>query len=431
MYNKKVILRTLFSYPAPVFFEREKKTSSPTLAHIYRTECCRKEEPFAAQEMVGLFSPPENIRKVNLMNQWKRWLLALGCALCAAVLVLDGEQAAAGPLEGVQLCLKTVIPSLFCFMVLTSFLINSGLYQLLSLPLGPLSKGLFCLPPSMGSVVLLSLVGGYPMGAKSLASLLEQHRIDRATAQRMLPFCCCAGPTFILTAVGAGMFGSTQAGMMLLGVQLGVSVLLGICLGLRERTSRRRMLCDSAPTPLPAPAMPLSEAFVLSVSQTVSALAQMCGFVVLFKVIANLLAARLGSGMLPCFVLGSLEVTNGCLLAAQQPLGLVLASCFLSFGGLSVAAQIAGILRGSGVALSPFLLLRLVHAACSGAIVFLLLRLFPQSAMVFSGSAQPVPVADANTPILSICLVMMSALLLMQTASVGAHGWKRVRGQTK
>ena len=62
------------------------------------------------------------------MKQAGRYFIALGCVLCAAILVLDGDVVAAGALSGVQLCLQTVIPSLFCFMVLTGFLINSGLY---------------------------------------------------------------------------------------------------------------------------------------------------------------------------------------------------------------------------------------------------------------------------------------------------------------
>lgn len=301
------------------------------------------------------------------MKQTGRYFIALGCVLCAAILVLDGDVVAAGALSGVQLCLQTVIPSLFCFMVLTGFLINSGLYRLISLPLGPLTKGLFCLPPSMGSVVLLSLIGGYPMGAKSIAGLLEQGRLDRATAQQMLPFCCCAGPSFIITAVGSGMFGSAQAGILLYLVQLFVSILLGAVLGMRERGQQRRMLCAPLPAQRTSDFMPMSQAFVLSVSQAVSALGQMCGFVILFKALSDILSSTLEGGVLSCLLLGSLEVTNGCLLASGQPLGLCLASCFLSFGGLSVAAQIAGILRGTGLRLRPFLLLRLAHAICSGA----------------------------------------------------------------
>lgn len=58
------------------------------------------------------------------MKQTGRYFIALGCVLCAAILVLDGDVVAAGALSGVQLCLQTVIPSLFCFMVLTGFLIK-------------------------------------------------------------------------------------------------------------------------------------------------------------------------------------------------------------------------------------------------------------------------------------------------------------------
>lgn len=362
------------------------------------------------------------------MKQTGRYFIALGCVLCAAILVLDGDVVAVGALSGVQLCLQTVIPSLFCFMVLTGFLINSGLYRLISLPLGPLTKGLFCLPPSMGSVVLLSLIGGYPMGAKSIAGLLEQGRLDRATAQRMLPFCCCAGPSFIITTVGSGMFGSAQAGILLYLVQLFVSILLGAVLGMRERGQQRRMLCDPLPAQRASDFMPMSQAFVLSVSQAVSALGQMCGFVILFKALSDILSSTLEGGVLSCLLLGSLEVTNGCLLASGQPLGLCLASCFLSFGGLSVAAQIAGILRGTGLRLRPFLLLRMAHAICSGGIVLLLLRLFPQAVGVFSSVARPVPIANANTPLLTVCLVMMSALLLIQTQPLiqkGARHFQR------
>ena len=56
------------------------------------------------------------------MKQAGRYFIALGCVLCAAILVLDGDVVAAGALSGVQLCLQTVIPSLFCFMALTGFL---------------------------------------------------------------------------------------------------------------------------------------------------------------------------------------------------------------------------------------------------------------------------------------------------------------------
>ena len=271
-----------------------------------------------------------------------RSLLCLLCLLCAVLLIQNAPVVAKGAVQGIRLCLQTVIPSLFCFMVLTCFLINSGLYRFLSLPLAWVTRRLFFLPPELGSILLLGMVGGYPMGAKAIASLLQQQKIDPRDAQRMMLYCCCAGPSFIISAVGVQMFGSFSVGVLLFAVQLGVSVLFALVCALhcRLHSSRPAAIADPHPVSSVRPLGP-GEAFVLSVAQSVEAMGQMSGFIVLFSAVGQLI-----SSLLPCaslaraLLLGCLEVTNGCSLASTLPFGAVFASCFLSFGGLSVLAQI-------------------------------------------------------------------------------------------
>ena len=89
-----------------------------------------------------------------------RPLLCLLCLLFAVLLIQNAPVVAKGAVQGIRLCLQTVIPSLFCFMVLTCFLINSGLYRFLSLPLAWVTSRLFFLPPELGSNLLLGMVGG-------------------------------------------------------------------------------------------------------------------------------------------------------------------------------------------------------------------------------------------------------------------------------
>lgn len=195
-----------------------------------------------------------------------RSLLCLLCLLCAVLLIQNAPVVAKGAVQGIRLCLQTVMPSLFCFMVLTCFLINSGLYRFLSLPLAWVTRRLFFLPPELGSILLL----------------------------------------------------------------------------------------------------------------------------------------------------GCLEVTNGCSLASTLPLGAVFASCFLSFGGLSVLAQIMGILKGTHIRILPILLSRLLHALVSGVLTFILLKSLGESVSVFAAQTHPIPVADPATPFLCLCLIMMGVLLLQQ-----------------
>lgn len=356
------------------------------------------------------------------MKQLKGLVGTLLCVWFAIILIRHGDRAAAGAALGIQLCLQTVIPSLFCFMVLTGFLVKSGFYRLISVPLAPVCRHLLHLPEELGSVVVLSWVGGFPMGAKSLANLLEQGEIESDTAQRMLLYCCCAGPSFIITAVGERMFGSRAAGALLYGIQLLVSLCFALILGrMQARKHPVPQLAvpgTSHPLCVSAPCAPIGAAFVCSVNQSVLAMAQMCGFIVFFQAISALLQSILPEGAIRCLVMGALEVTNGCKLAAELPMGLVYASCFLSFSGISVLAQLAGILHHTSLRLAPFVLFRLLHAFCSGALTFCYLRLFPQAASVFSSCAQPVPVSNANTPALTVCLVMMSALLLWEVGSM-------------
>lgn len=343
------------------------------------------------------------------------FLAAVFCVFCAVFLIVDGQTVSKGVVSGIELCLKTVIPSLFCFMVLTGFLLQSGLYRLLSVPLSPITKHLFFLPPELGSVVLLSLIGGYPMGAKSIADLLNQHRIEPGCAQRMLLYCCCAGPSFIITAVGYGMFGSYQAGFVLYLVQLITSLIFAVVTGVfARRKKQKQVLACFAPANTPKPFLPFGQAFVSAVSGAVSSLAQMCGFIILFRAVSEAAANLFQNRFLSCILLGSLEVTNGCLLSGTLPLGILFASCFLSFGGFSVIAQLAGFLKDTTLSTRPFLAARALHAVCSSFLVFCYLKLFPQTAAVFSSSSQPLPISNENTPLLTGCLIMMSILFLFE-----------------
>ena len=59
------------------------------------------------------------------MNRRQRFS-GLAALLGMILLILDGKTAVAGAQEGITLCLKTVIPSLFPFFILSAVVIQSG-----------------------------------------------------------------------------------------------------------------------------------------------------------------------------------------------------------------------------------------------------------------------------------------------------------------
>ena len=78
-----------------------------------------------------------------------------------------------GALQGLLYCGNILIPSLFPFMVLSSFAVKSGLSEFAGRILAPLTKKIFHTDGCAGAIILLGLVGGFPIGAKRVVTLYE------------------------------------------------------------------------------------------------------------------------------------------------------------------------------------------------------------------------------------------------------------------
>ena len=81
--------------------------------------------------------------------------------------------AADGARSGIGYCLNILVPSLFPFMVLSTFLVKSGLSEQIGKVLGGVTRTLFRLPGCTAATILMSMIGGYPVGARGIAALRE------------------------------------------------------------------------------------------------------------------------------------------------------------------------------------------------------------------------------------------------------------------
>ena len=118
-------------------------------------------------------------------------------------LILDGRTAIDGARQGIELCLRTVIPSLFPFFVLSILLTSSLLGSSLAV-LRPLGR-LFGMPDGTESLLIPAFLGGYPVGAQNVAAAFRSGQLTKPEAERMLSFCSNAGPAFLF-GMAAAMF---------------------------------------------------------------------------------------------------------------------------------------------------------------------------------------------------------------------------------
>lgn len=270
----------------------------------------------------------------------KKMLPVAAILAAAALLLLRPQEAAAAVREGLALCGGTVIPSLFPFFAAVSLLLQLGAAEALQGVCGKIMGPLFHMRGACALPLLAGLLGGYPSGAKTAASLYAQGRITRQEAELLLGFCDNCGPAFLLGCVGAGVLGNPDAGLWLYAVHILSAILAGILL-CRLSGDRGPVLLGSA---LPAAPVSFPQALTSSVTGALASTLNVCAFVVFFQVLSALPPAPP-----PPLVLGILEMVGGVAFLTPGPGGFAAAAAIVGWGGLSVHCQAMSLAAPEGL----------------------------------------------------------------------------------
>lgn len=273
------------------------------------------------------------------MNTRNQKALVVICAVAFVMLIFSAETAISAAIDGITICIHSIIPSLFPFILLSSFI--TTFLSTSSIPLLSSFCTLLGIPKGGESLFLLGLLAGYPVGAQNINSAYKNKTLSRQTAQRMLGFCSNAGPSFIFGILGP-MFESKAAPWCLWAIHIVSAIIVGMIIPGKEDGTLRIVEKKS---------ISLNQ----SMNIAIRAMASICGWVIIFRIIIAFLQNALLNLISPeisITVSGLLELSNGCLLLNQIPsegTRFVLASLFLSLGGLCVAMQTISVTNEVGL----------------------------------------------------------------------------------
>lgn len=327
-------------------------------------------------------------------QKYRDLFLGLGLLFSALALVSWPQQAMAAMKDGLTLCGNVIVPSLFPFFVLSSLVVELGMSRYLGKLLEPVMAPLFRVNGSCAAALALGFVGGYPVGARTAISLYQSGQCSRTEAERLLAFCNNSGPAFILGVVGAGVFGSGTAGLLLYTAHIAASLLVGVIF--------RFYKPKDGPQPGHGPGAQFQTAsfpaaFTRSVTGALQSTLNICAFILFFTVAIRILTlsgcltalSTLLAGLLAPLGLsqvwaerlltGLLEVSSGVSSLTEGALSgrLSMAAFMLGWAGVSVHCQVMAFLGDSGLSLRTYLTGKLLHGGLSAALVWILVRLFP------------------------------------------------------
>lgn len=272
------------------------------------------------------------------MDSEKRKWAAGFSFLAMLILVLDTKTALVAAREGIGLCIATVIPSLLPFFVVSMLL--TSLLSGFSIPL--LAK-LFGIPKGSEGVLLIGLLGGYPAGAQAVFQSWKGGCIEKEDAEKMLGFCCNAGPSFLF-GMGSQLFESALVPWLLWLIHILSAYLCALSLPKRSHTACRKQSVRQMNLPA-------------AMKQSVKTMAEICGWVVLFRIVIGF-CQRWFLWLLPEAVQvvfsGLLELSNGCISLTgieSERLRFLFCAVFLAFGGICVGMQTVSVTDGLGTGL--------------------------------------------------------------------------------
>ena len=332
-----------------------------------------------------------------------------GCAtfFIGAICILSFASASSkGAFEGLKICSSIIIPSLFPFTVLSILLQKSGGLLWIGNLINKVSFPLFRINGTDFSVIIISLIGGYPIGSKIINELYKSNQIDKKTAKRLLRFCVNPSPAFIVSALGVNVLKSKTAGLIFLFSNTTACIILNLIFN-RSRIDnikkpKEQLNCGEN----------FSDSFVFSVLEGAKIILNICAFVTLFSSIAEIIKPAFEDRNFYALFCPFLEISFGIIDITKSGLPMYFYSFLLAFGGASTICQIKQSADNLKPSFFEIVFYRIIHGSLATVISYLLFKLFPQTSAVFSnGTAITFGGYALFFP--SIMLIIFSVLFLM------------------
>ena len=289
--------------------------------------------------------------------------------------------------DGVNLYLACVFPALLPCVFFTTILGAFNGTSKIGKVCSPLTSKLFKINGISAYIYLISIISGYPIGAKLTSDFKNSNLLSETEAQRCSALCSTSSPTFTVACVGNLMFRNFRFGLFLFACHLISSLIVGLIFSFYKKDQPASAL-DKPFTTLPSDNLIYETAvstatsvlvvgILISIFFVFTEFLSLCGFlnpiIDLFSLIFGDINVSKG------FVFSIFECTKGLKIIAQSSISfftLPLCAFICGFGGISVIVQSLAYLKKAKIKTAPFVLAKLICAVVNFIIGILLSFLY-------------------------------------------------------
>lgn len=292
-------------------------------------------------------------------------------------------------ISGIKLFFYAVFPGLFPFMFLTKMLTELGFVFKISRKLNNVSQKTFGTPGVSLYCFFMSILSGYPIGAKIICDLYNKQLISEEDAKRMSIFCTTSGPIFIIGSIGVGMLSSFKLGVIIYISHILSAFICGVIYNIfhkHKNTYQSQNYISSTKN---------EGIFSIVLNDTINSILMVGGYITIFYLFSEILDTlgiinwisntfvkllpnlNLNKSTISGVLYGIIEVTHGVKTISQQIIVNIPLICGLvTFSGISIIMQSLTFLKQCKIKAHNFILSKCVQMILSICICYLILIIF-------------------------------------------------------
>lgn len=293
------------------------------------------------------------------------------CVFVLIELLIKKEIIYDSVIYALNMWVNNLIPALFPFFIISDILINYNITLYIPKIIKDFCKAFFNITDNMLSILFLSMISGFPSNARNTRIMYDNNLISLEEANHILIFSHFSNPIFVLTTVGVFFFNYESVGIILLIAHYLSNFILGfLCRGkIKISPNSKNNLCIEDKS--------FGGVFIDAIRKAIDTILLICGIVVINLLLSSIVTNAFNFNVYnSVLVKGLFEITIGIDAISKIDLSLrfkmIITSCFLAFGGLSVHMQVYSQIVNTKIKYIYFFLGRIWQAILAGIITYFL-----------------------------------------------------------
>ncbi len=311
------------------------------------------------------------IRQTSYDN--RRIYSKAGIVLFLAIILIFPTSSYQGAKKGLLLWFNTVLPTLLPFIIVSNLIIGLQITKPLSKLLYPFFHFLFGISKGGCYPVLMGFLSGIPVGAKSVADLVNQGSIDEDEGQYLLGFCNNASPMFIMSYIAISQLKLPGIRFTLLLI-IYISGIISAFLYFRLLTGRNNRsnavsIMEFSQNSMrnynsesPKFDFALLDSAIMNGFEIIT---KVGGYIILFSIPVQIISGLGNDNYFKLLLIGILEITTGINKISQSSLDMGTKIAFITmltaFGGLSGVAQTKSVINSTRLSIVTYIKSKIMH----------------------------------------------------------------------